>query len=130
MTQHVKNDNPGVVRVLPEISDNNANQLLKLIRSLPKSYTDEPPVSPLSNDVVPIIADQQPHALPAKKNDDQRHKLWLEHVRTEVAKEQTEDQMNIDISWSAFLATSQLSVPKPPAIIYLLPIGILHIHLP
>ena len=121
ITQHVTNDNPGVVRALPVIPDDTANRHMKSIRSLPKSYTDVPPIS-LSNDVIPIIADQQLHALPAEKNDDQRHKLWLEHVRAELAKEQTEDQVNMDISWSAFFATLQLSVPKPPAIISLLPL--------
>ena len=69
------NDKPGVVRVLPVIPDDTANRHLKSIRSIPKLYTDLSPIS-LSNNVIPTIADQQLHALPPEKNDDQRHKLW------------------------------------------------------
>ena len=99
-----------LILVLLVLPNDIANQHLKSIRSLPKSYIDVSPIS-LSNDVIPTVADQQLHALPAEKNDDQRHKLWLEHVRAELAKEQTEAG-DYAISWCAFFATLQLSMPS------------------
>ena len=84
ITQHVTIDNPGVDRVIPDIPENMPKRQFKSIRSLPKSYTDVPPVS-LSNNVIPPIAGHQLNALPSDENDDHRLKLWLEHVGAELA---------------------------------------------
>jgi len=46
---------------------------------------------------------------------------WFEKVRTALADENQTDLVNMNISWSAYFASLQLSVPKPPAIITLLP---------
>ena len=47
--------------------------------------------------------------------------VWLEHVNAAIINETQDDQPKMDISWSAYFATLQVSVSKPPAIVALLP---------
>ena len=54
-------------------------------------------------------------------DEDQMQTLWFENVRTALANENQNDLVNMNISWSAYFASLQVSVPKPPAIIALLP---------
>lgn len=125
ITQHITHDNPGVVRVLPVISENRVQPKSKSIESLPKSYTDVPPVS-LPNSTIPTMTDDQVgiHVVPesAVMNDDQMQKCWFEKVRTALSDEDHNDPVNMNISWSACFASLQMFVPKPPAIISLLPL--------
>ena len=118
-----------LVKVLPAIPDDRTNRNLKSIRSLTKLYTDVAPIS-LSKDGIPTIADQQLHALPAEKIDDQRHKLRLEYARAELAKEQTEDQVVITYhDLPSLLHYSYLCLNHVHLFPYYSLFGILLIHL-
>ena len=48
-------------------------------------------------------------------------KLWLQHVSEAFADEFLGNSAKIKISWSAYFSDLRISVPKPPAIIALLP---------
>jgi len=55
-------------------------------------------------------------------NEDQTQMPWFENVRTALADASQTYLVNMNISWLAYFASLQLSVPKPPAIIAQLPL--------
>ena len=85
------------------------------------SYTNVPPIS-LPDNVIPTVTDYQASSIPAAVNEDQTQMPWFENVRTALADASQTYLVNMNISWSAYFASLQLSVPKPPAIIALLPL--------
>ena len=74
----------------------------KSIKESPESYTNVPPVSLPANDQMKIP--------------------WFDKVTTALANETEPDLVDMNVSWSAHFANSQVSVPKSPAIISLLPL--------
>ena len=119
ITQHITNDNPGVVRVCQTIPEDRNQQKLKSIKALPMSYTNVPPIA-LPGNIIPAVTDEQ--VIPATMDEDQTEVPWFEKIRTLLADENFTDILHKDISWSAYFASQQVSVPKPPAIIALLPL--------
>ncbi len=85
------------------------------------SYTNVPPIS-LPGNVIPTITDDQANLIPATVNEDQTQMPWFENVMSALADESQTNLVNMNISWSAYFASLQLYVPKPPAIIALLPL--------
>ena len=67
--QHIRNDNPAVVRVLQEIPEDRAQPKSKsIIKSLPKSFTDVALVL-LPNNVIPTVTDDQVIPISAEMDD-------------------------------------------------------------
>jgi len=81
ITQHVTNDNPGVFRVLQKIPENRDQPKSKSIKSLPKSYTNVPPISLLGN-IIPTVTDDLAIPIHVAMNEDPMQMPWFEKVRT------------------------------------------------
>ena len=98
ITQHITNVNPGVFRVLRKIPENRDQPKSKSIKSLPKSYTNVPPILLLGN-VIPTVIDDLAIPIPVAMNEDQMQMPWFEKVRTALADENQTDLVNMNISW-------------------------------
>ena len=99
-----------------ETAQNRSQLKGKSLKSLPKSYTDVPPVS-LTNNTTPTKSES---VIPISVDSEMNETPWLDKITTAFADEnQTECE---NISWSAHYANLQENVPKPPAIITLLPL--------
>ena len=123
ITQHITADNPGVVRIPPESLAIDDQSKSKSVKSLPKSYTDVPPVS-LGNDVSPPVTDDIAIPVSAEMGDDEMQTMWFENARRvlQLADENQNDQVEMNVSWSAYFASLQEPVSKPPAITAILPL--------
>ena len=95
--------------------------MLKSIKPLPKTYTDVPPTMH-SDYIVPLTTDDQVISQSTYLDVDELEKRWLQHVVAACCSETQDDQTSVNISWSAYFASLQMSVPKPLAIVTLLPI--------
>ena len=71
---------------------------------------------------MPVTIDDQVISPSTNLDADEMEKLWLQHVVAACCSETQYDQTNINISWSAYFASLQVSVPKYPAVVALLPI--------
>ena len=121
ITQHTTNGNPGIARYLQKSPENGPQPQSKSIKALPESYTNVPPVS-LPANAAPTITDDQVIPTSADMDEDQMQIPWFDKVTTALAIESEPDLVDMNVSWSAHFANSQVSVPKPPAIISLLPL--------
>ena len=92
----------------------------KSIKPLPKTYTDVPPTM-LSDYIVPLTTDDQVISQSTYLDVDEMENLWLQHVVAACHRETQDDQTSINISWSACIASLQVSAPKPLGIVTLLP---------
>ena len=117
VTQHVTHENPGTARDAPKIPEKRDQKKLK---SLPTSYTDVPPIM-LPDKVIPTTTDNQVIPVSTTIDEDEMQTMWLEPVKTALADEIQDYRASLDISWSAYFASLQVSVPKPPAMVALLP---------
>ena len=94
ITQHITNDNPGVVRVCQTIHEDRNRQKLKSIKALPTSYTNVPPIA-LPGNIIPAVTDEQ--VIPAAMDEDQTEMPWFEKIRTILAGENFTDILYQDI---------------------------------
>lgn len=120
VTQHVTNNNSGEIRDTPDVLEQ--TRLKQKIKPLPTDYTDVPPVS-MVNDMTPSSSQHSDTIVhvPINTVDDQTQQ-WLENTRLCLSTDQQQETNNSFRSWSAFFASLQQSVPKPPAITSLLPL--------
>ena len=72
ITQHVTKDNSGKERLLQDIPDNLSSVSLKAIKSLPKSYTDVPPVLFLNDTIPPVTYCQKSQIPVCAQNDEEK----------------------------------------------------------
>ena len=80
-----------------------------------------PPVS-LPANAAPTITDDVVIPASADMDEDQMQIPWFDKVTTALSNESEPDLVGMNVPWSAHFANSQVSVPKPPAIIALLPL--------
>ena len=119
--QHITHDNFGSERSLHEIPDDLSNAGLKTIKSLPTSYTNVPPVLPIKDTIPPITYRQTSQTQVCVQNDEEKmQNHWFQKIKSAVGSQNNAQLTNV--SWSAFFASSQICVPKPPAIVSLLPL--------
>ena len=83
ITQHLTNNNTGSERVFQDISDNSANVILKNIKSLPRAYTDVPPVSFLGQIVPPnTYCQATPSQYFTEHDDEKMQRHWFEKIKS------------------------------------------------
>ena len=121
ITQHVTNENSGAVRVLKKIPEKHDQPKLNYIKPLPESYTNVPPML-LPDKITPPTTDDQVIPTSTTLDEDEMQTRWLENVNAALNDENQGEAINMNISWSAYFSSLQVSAPKPPAIITLLPL--------
>ena len=117
-TQHVSTVNEGeIVTIRGPIESTRSH-----MKKLPASYTDAPPTAMVKDKVPPGIRcpDQLVNELVSNSDNFQNQQIWLENLNTQLKSQIQNDPK--DISWSAFFASLQGSIPKPPAMISLFPL--------
>ena len=115
---HVTRDNPGVPKEHPVREPWIQS---KSVRPLPETYSDVPQAL-LPDNVIPPTADGQAIPKCTTIDEDELQIHWLTTAHDALTEVGDGDQVNMNISWSAYFANLQASVPKLPAIIALLPL--------
>ena len=115
ITQHRTFDNPGVQRERPNVPELQVNT--GAIMPLLEAYTNVQPTF-LPGNIVPPTCDEQAIPTAAMMDENELQIQWLTNVFNAL---RDDEQANMAISWSAYFANLQPSVPKPPAITALLP---------
>ena len=123
VTQHVTHDNSGIPR---EHLNTESHSQLKSIKPLPEMYSTVPPTSFPCSAISPPSSDEQ--AIPRFSiiDKDESQNQWLKKVHdalTEIGDgDHVSEPAKMNISWSAYFANLQASVPRPPAITALFPL--------
>ena len=118
ITQHLTNENCGVQ--IPQLQESDT-QGSKTIKPLPVSYSIVPPIS-LPGNIIPPTCEGLVIPPSSHIDDDDSKMHWLVKVNEAITNVTGDDQAIKDISWSAYFASIQEFVPKPPAIVALLPL--------
>jgi hypothetical protein len=120
LTQHPDHENSGMKQNHDRVPLPEGIATLKTIRPIPDHYSYVPPAAfPNVNPPPPQTADPVIPGTNIVDTDDTQD-AWLSSVFEALQKENLEKDENI--SWSAYFASHQPSVPRPPAITGLLPL--------
>ena len=126
LVQHPTTEKPGTVRPI-DVFDNDHVCKSNKIATLPSYYTDLPPLTLPSNDI--IVPETAAQFEPSDhRNLVPEEKEWLEHTRQTLTK--TELGKDDTVSWAAYHASQSSLSNNQPAILSLLPMFAENSHSP